>query len=460
MTTDHRDGFTDTLARWCAETPRIDSRDALKLARDAFKDTVGCMIAGSDDDITRRVKCTAARMGTGPACLVGGKEKLSASGAALVNGTAAHIYDYDDNFFPAAAHASAVLVPAILAVGETLECAGATLLDAYAIGLEAMGRVGEAVNYEHYERGWHATTTLGPIGAGAACARLLGLDHQEMHSCLSLAFSMAGGSKRQLGSMAKPLHAGLAAQHGVHAAWLAADGIRGIEEPFDGHWGFRDLFAGEESPGFETVIDKIGRPLAIEEYGLMPKIYPNCASVHCSADGVISLMSKHELAPSDIERVKVHVPKVTFEHLRYPHPRDELQARFSMQYGLALAIEQGEMNLSDFQPGAVERPLITDWYARIEMHRDDSQREYPVPANTLEPAEVHLQLKNGKTLSERVRYPRGVLQNPVPAQVMTGKFHDCVTGKLAARTAGELEVLLENIEGLSNIRELTHTLAQ
>ena len=460
MATDHTDGFTDKLSRWCAETRHIESRDALKLAGDALKDTVGCMIAGSDDDITRRVKSTAARLGAGAASLVGGNEKLSESGAALVNGTAAHIYDYDDNFFPAAAHASAVLVPAILAIGETQACSGTALLDAYAIGLEAMGRVGEAVNYEHYERGWHATSTLGPIGAGAACARLLGLDHAQMHSCLSLAFSMAGGSKRQLGSMAKPLHAGLAAQHGVHAAWLAADGVRGIEEPFDGHWGFRDLFAGEDSPGFENVIDKIGQPLAIEEYGLMAKIYPNCASVHCSADGVISLMSQNQLEPSDIERVKVHVPKVTFEHLRYPHPRDELQARFSMQYGIALAIEQGEMNLSDFQPDAVTRPKMTDWYERIEMIRDDSQREYPVPANTLEPAEVHLRLKDGETLSERVLYPRGVLQNPVPEEVMTAKFHDCLTDKLTTKAAGEVEALLGNIEALGNIRELTRTLAQ
>ena len=346
-------------------------------------------------------------------------------------------------------------MPAILAVGETLECDGSRLLDAYVIGLEAMGRVGEAVNYEHYERGWHATSTLGPIGAGAACARLMGLDHAGMHSCMSLAFSLAGGSKRQLGSMAKPVHAGLAAQHGVQAAWLAADGVVGIEEPFDGHWGFRDLYAGEESPGFDGVIEKIGRPLAIEEFGLMTKIYPNCASVHCGADGVISLMTQNALRPADIDRVKVSVPKITFEHLRYPEPRNELEARFSMQYGIALAIEHGAMRLSDFQSDAIKRPSLTTWYSRIEMLRDDSRWVRPIAPNTLEPAEVQLTLKTGETLTELVRYPRGVLQNPVAGEIMADKFHDCLNGKLDPESAGAIEVLLEDLVELSNIRELT-----
>ena len=373
----------------------------------------------------------------------------------MVNGTAAHIYDYDDNFFPAAAHASAVLVPAIVAVGETLACDGHQLLDAYVVGLEAMGRVGEAVNYEHYERGWHATSTLGPIGAGAACARLLALDPGQMHSCMSLAFSLAGGSKRQLGSMAKPVHAGLAAQHGVQAAWLAADGIVGIEEPFDGHWGFRDLYAGKTSPGFDGVIEKIGEPLAIEEFGLMTKIYPNCASVHCGADGVISLMEQHKLRPTDIDRVKISVPKLTFEHLRYPEPRDELQARFSMQYGIALAIEFGAMSLADFQPETIKRASLTQWYPRVEMLRDDSQWVHPVAPNTLEPAKVELVLHTGETLIELVRYPRGVLQNPVAAEVMADKFQDCLSGKLDSERAEALENVLERVAELSNVGEIT-----
>ena len=134
----------------------------------------------------------------------GPRKRLGAGGATAVGGLRLNE--------PAAAHASAVLVPAVLAVGEARGCDGASLLDAYIVGLEAMGRVGEAVNYEHYERGWHATSTLGPIGAGAACGRLLGLDTEQMRACMSLAFSLAGGSKRQLGAMAKPVHAGLAAQ--------------------------------------------------------------------------------------------------------------------------------------------------------------------------------------------------------------------------------------------------------
>src|SRR5690606_852739 len=136
--------------------------------------------------------------------------------AALVNGAAAHALDFDDNFDPAKAHASAVLVPAILALAEGRAgeppISGFAMLDAYIVGLQIMGRTGQGVNPYHRDRGWHATATLGAIGAAAACARLLRLSAGQAAHALSLATSMASGSMAQFGTMAKPLHAGLAAK--------------------------------------------------------------------------------------------------------------------------------------------------------------------------------------------------------------------------------------------------------
>src|SRR6185503_10510107 len=218
---------TATLAAWIARTPPIRSRRAVA---------------------TLRVSSAARGWG--------------APAVALIYGTAAHALDYDDNYHPMAGHATAVLAPAIFALAESRRVSGEATLDAYIVGLEALALVGNGVNLVHYEKGWHSTSTLGPFGAAAACARLLKLDASGVTAALSLACSMAGGSKLQFGTMAKPVHAGLAAHHGVMAALLAASGVRGHPEPLEGHWAFRELFAGTGSPGYRGA--KIGKPLAIE----------------------------------------------------------------------------------------------------------------------------------------------------------------------------------------------------
>src|SRR5690606_18663480 len=156
---------------------------------------------------------------------IGRPDGLSPPWAALANGTAAHALDFDDNFDPAKAHASAVLIPAILALAEERPAPGFAVLDAYIVGLQIMGRVGQGINPFHRNRGWHATATVGAIGAAAACARLLALSSAQATHALSLATSMAAGSMAQFGTMAKPLHAGLAAKSGVIAASLAQAGL-------------------------------------------------------------------------------------------------------------------------------------------------------------------------------------------------------------------------------------------
>jgi len=156
--------------------------------------------------------------GDGPCTVMGSEVRLAAPWAALANGTAAHALDFDDNFDPAKAHASAVLVPAILALAEQERASGRACLDAYIAGLQIMGRVGQGVNPAHRNRGWHATGTVGAIGAAAACARLLRLPEREAAFALSIATSLAGGFMAQFGTMTKPVHAGFAAQAGVMAA--------------------------------------------------------------------------------------------------------------------------------------------------------------------------------------------------------------------------------------------------
>lgn len=436
-------GITSSLARWIARSPRVRSKRALALAKDAIRDIVACMVAGMDDEACRSVGRAARHWGAGPCTVVGQAFQLSAPAAALINGTAAHALDYDDNFHPMAGHATAVVAPAIFAVAEERGASGHAVLDAYVIGLETQALVGDGVNLMHYERGWHSTSTIGTFGSAAACARLLGLDAQRVTAALSLAFSMASGSKLQFGTMAKPMHAGLAAQHGVMAATLAACGVRGVAEPLEGEWGFRDLLAGPASPGFSR---RPGRPLAIEQYGLKAKIHPCCASAHCAVDALLELRAEHCFAPADVERIDTLVNRVSYDNLRYADPRTEPQARFSMQWAIALALVQGRLGLADFTSVALRRRDLRPWLAKITMRHTEPGREHPSKENGREPALTTVILKDGRRLERYAQHPRGSLQSPLTSAQLDAKFEDCAPGRAV------LKAMLERFDELPDLR--------
>jgi 2-methylcitrate dehydratase PrpD len=444
-------GTTASLAAWIARAPRIRAKRALAPAKDAMRDIVACMIAGAKDEATLRVARAAAGWGAGACSIVGQKRSLPAPAAALVNGTAAHALDYDDNFHPMAGHATAVLAPAILALAEERRASGHALLDAYIVGLEVQARVGEGVNLAHYERGWHSTSTIGVFGAAAACARLLGLDGKGVSAALSLAFSMAGGSKLQFGTMVKPMHAGLAAQHGVMAAALAASGVTGIAEPLEGPWGFRDLFAGAASPGFH------GEPasaLAIERYGLKAKIHPCCASAHCALDALLSLRREHGFSPAQVERIEVLVNRMSYDNLMYANPRTELEARFSMHWCMALALLNGRLELADFTSAALRRAEVRAWLPRIAMRHTEPGSELPLKDNGREPALVAVLLKDRRALERYAQHPKGSLQAPLEAGELDAKFDDCTRGRIAAPSAAKLRSMLGALEHLADVRSL------
>ncbi len=440
---------TEKMAVWAAETPDIQSAGALDKARDAVLDTIGVMIAGASDQAAKRVRRAVAFWGDGPATVVGQSKTLAAPWAALTNGTAAHALDFDDSFSPVSGHASAVMVPALLALAEAESVSGHAVLDAYVVGLEIQARVGQSVNVEHYKRGWHATSTVATIGTAAGCARLLGLPVDGMRNAISIAVSTAGGSKRQFGTMAKPMHAGLAAKNAVMAAGLAAAGIEASEEPLDGKWGFRDLYAGDSSPGFEAAMAALGDPLAIEEFALSPKSYPCCASTHTSLDGLLALKSEHGFGANDVDSVTTTVPPINFNNLMYPNPQTEMEKRFSMEYCLSTAMTHGEVVVGDFRPGGETPPEVKDFMPRVEMLKSDKPDSRPPPPTILE-----IKLRDGRTLSTEVTLQKGGKDFPLGDEDYARKFLDCAATGMEAAAANELHKAVYGMDNLEAIAGL------
>jgi 2-methylcitrate dehydratase PrpD len=223
---------------------RVPAARARDRAR-AILDGLACAVAGRDERVTRELRGFALEQGSHPrATLWGSGERVSPALAALVNGAAAHALDFDDVSWAMNGHPTVPLLPAAFASAEALGCSGEDLLRAYVVGFEVEARLGQALGKPHYERGWHATSTLGVFGATAASAVLLGLDEAGLRRAFGIALSRAAGTRANFGTDTKPLHAGLAARAGLEAAELALRGVGAREDAFEMSMGLADLYGG------------------------------------------------------------------------------------------------------------------------------------------------------------------------------------------------------------------------
>jgi 2-methylcitrate dehydratase PrpD len=450
---------------WLAETPADWPEAAWEAAHRAFIDIVAVTIPGAVEPVTQRVFATVKDWGAGPSAAIGQGARLAAPWAALVNGTAAHALDFDDNFDPAKAHATAVLAPAILALAEQEGASGRDCLDAYIAGLQILGRVGQGVNPTHRNRGWHATATLGAVGTAAACARLLKLDSRQAAFTVSIATSMAAGFMSQFGTMTKPLHAGLAAKSGVLAASLARNGLDAGLATLDGPTGMNRLMVG---PDYEQLRDtlvhvehgqnlrfetaEVGDPLLLLSSGLKLKRFPNCGSAHRAMDGLSDLVAEHGFSADEVEAVNVRAPVTHLNNLMYQVPMDALQAKFSLEYGLACILLTGNAALADFTDAAARRQEFAPLYPRIHRHPvDKAEGEFPT--------EVEVVLKDGRRFETKVPWPAGSLARPFTQEELWAKFDACTTGLLLPDALDALRRALADLPQLQEISALTEPLA-
>jgi 2-methylcitrate dehydratase PrpD len=445
---------------WLAETPDAWPEEALESAHRQFIDVLGVTIAGAPEPATLAVLETVRSWGDGPSTAILQSARLAPPWAALVNGTAAHALDFDDNFDPAKAHATAVLAPAILALAEAEGASGRQCLDAYIASLQILGRVGQGVNPAHRNRGWHATATVGAIGAAAACARLLKLDAAKSAHAISISTSMAAGFMSQFGTMTKPLHAGLAAKSGVMAAGFARAGIDAGRDTLDGPTGMNRLMVG---PDYEQLRDtlvhvehgqtlrfetaSIGDPLLILSSGFRVKRFPICGSAHRAMDGALSLKQKHKITPDQVVAIYVYAPVSHLNNLMYTDPRDALQAKFSLEYGVACALVTGNCTLADFTDHAAMRPEIRALYPRINRHPvDKAEGEFPT--------EVHITLADSRTVSTSIAMPAGSLAAPFTLDQVWAKFDGCAAPFLPPERLAAARDALADLPRLPSIAPL------
>lgn len=340
--------------------------DVVETAKQCVLDWFGVTLAGRDEAAARIVRAEAEAAGGKPeATVVGTELRTSAAWAALVNGTTSHALDYDDTNLLMMGHATAPVLPAVLAEAEVRGASGAELLAALVAGVETECRLGLALSPGHYAAGWHPTGTLGAFGAAAGCAALAGLEPGQRRAALGLAATQAAGLKGAFGTMAKPLHAGKAAMNGLLAARLAARGFTVRDEMVEGAQGFADTHAPE--PHLERLEDLAGRWLIRET---LFKYHAACYLTHSTIENL------RGVDPRDIETVEVTVHPAALRVCNIAEPTTGLEGKFSLRATAAMALlgdDTADVTaFSDERMAARELVALRD---RVTVRGDESLAE-------------------------------------------------------------------------------------
>ena len=427
---------------------------ARERAATALRDTCGVMLAGAVEPAARMVQSMAADEGTGHCQVVGTSLRTSPGLAAFANGVSAHSLDYDDMCFVSLAHPSCALVPAILAAGEVVHAKPTALLDAYVVGFEIECRLGNVMNPRHYhQRGWHCTSSIGTVGAAAAAARVLGLDPHAVQHALGIAASSACGLKENIGTMVKPLHAGMAARNGVMAAQLAHRGFTSSPHAIDGPQGYLAAMDSERAT-LDIAVADLGIRWEILDTGVTVKLYPSCAATHPPLDALIDLKRREGFTADQIQAIDVEVDSMTPRLLIHPNPATGLEAKFSMPFCAAAAVVYPRVGIDTFDVGQIRNGEVQKLMPRVTLRANEAFDQ----AAPLSQARVTVQLRDGRVFSQASDGARGYPGRLTDEELAT-KFAGCATRTMSESAADSAWAALSSLDRVADVRELTTLLS-
>jgi 2-methylcitrate dehydratase PrpD len=445
-------GVTEQLAAFVVETVFADVPPrAYTRAKEAMLDGLGCALVGSPTPSGKLMMQYVRERSEAPrAAVIGSGFKTSAPLAALANGTMAHALDFDDVNWSMSGHPTVPLLPAVLALGQEVHASGQAVLLAYTLGFEVEAKIGLGVNPRHYDLGWHATSTLGALGAAAACAKLLGLDVEKTRMALGIVASTAAGLRQNFGTMTKPLHPGQAAMNGVTAAQLAQLGWTAEANILEAPYGFCQLYAGPNQYNLERIVKDLGHPFELLATGVAIKQYPCCAFTHRALDAMLALVQQHALSADDVVAVECRVGRPTTEVLIHTRPQTGLEGKFSMQYCLAAALLDKRIGLLSFSDEKVRRPAARQLFERVAMTLHPEAERHGTGGEEL-PVTVAVGLKDGRSLSAQIEHPKGHPANPLSAVALQDKFEDCAYGVLERP---DIRRVIELVQGLEQVEDI------
>jgi 2-methylcitrate dehydratase PrpD len=386
---------------------------------DLLIDVVGLCVTARNQDYV--ASALAGWEDDGPCTVIGHQRMLTATGAAFVNGTAAHGEDFDDTFEGGPVHAGAVIVPAVLAACERHNADGRMALTGVAVGTEVLCRLSLVVPKAVHKAGFHPTAIFGAMGAAAGVGAALGLNARRIVDALGVAGSMAGGIIEYLaeGAWTKRLHAGWAAQSGLRAALLARQGFVGPRTVFEGVHGLFHGFAHTTHGDYDALIGDFGARWVTDTLAFKP--YP-CGTLAQPYIDCARRLAARGIKLEDISEIVCEVAEGTVHRLWEPladkqRPRNGYAAKFATPYLLATGFVHGGVGLGAFTEAAIRHPVVLALAARV-TYVIDPQNPYPDSFT----GHIRATMKDGSVVEERQPHLRGGAQEPLTRQDVTDKF--------------------------------------
>lgn len=421
----------------------------------AILDTIGVTLIGSRSEATTSViKALEVNNKPDGALIYGKKLKIGALDAAMINGTSSHALDFDDCNNTMGGHPTVPILAGLLANGEIMHASGHDLIEAYVIGVETICAMAKVLNFHHYEKGWHPTTTLGIFGAVAANARLQGLDVDKTATAIAIAASMASGIKANFGTYTKPYHVGQCTRNGLLAVRMADAGLTASPVALEAQQGFFEVYNGKGNYDPDRLLENWGTPFEIVDPGIAVKLHPCCGSTHPAVDAAIALKREHNLKLSDIQSVLSWTHPRRLKHTNRPAVNTGFDGKFSVQYVVSRALQNGKISLSDFSDDVVNEPEIKQ-FLETKIRAEPHPKSKPDEKNVYY-AELSITTKDGRRLQKFVDAPVGRdKDHPLPENALLNKFYDCCDGVLEPGTELSLANRLQNFQDVSDVTHIS-----
>ena len=431
-------------------------QSTIKHAKRVVLDWAGCAIGGANVDSTEMVK--RVFLAAPGDCTVFCGEKTTAENAAFINGAASHALEMDDASYDAGGHPAVAIIPAAMAVAETVNASGRDFLMSVIWGYDMMTRVGRGIVPDNsFERGWHPTAICGIFGATAAAAWLMKLDAGQTANAFGIAGGFASGNLECYadGSLTKRLNPANAAMSGIYAARLAGAGYIGPKWVFEGKHGFYRSYTDDPKP--ERMLENLDYseyPLELAAF----KPYACCRYNHSPIDSILDIMSEHDLKSNDIDSIVIDVCRMAIRAVVEPRdikydPPSEVGAQFSLPYTAACAALFGDVSVAQFTDEKLKDKSIREFAKKIEMVHTGEMDQY-LPK--IFAANVTIMTKDGRKPSKLTKFCKGDPENPISDDELKNKFMSLCQMSISADATESIYKAIMDIDNLATIRELTN----
>jgi 2-methylcitrate dehydratase PrpD len=377
--------------------------------------------------------------------VIGQTLRTSPQLAALANGVAAHIMDYDLSSL--LGQPTSPIIPALLPLAESTGATPAEVMAAFIVGFEVSLRLARTAPEQSSIGGWHAVSSIGTMGTAMACARLLKAPRETIPDILGIAASLSGGLSVNFGTMTKPLHSGTAARNGILAATLGRSGFTANAAALEAPAGYFRAFDRGMKVSFDPFME-LGRSYDIVERGFKPKRYPCGGLGHTAIDATLELREVVKVA--DVTGIKAAITRYAASRIGDKYPTSIESAKFSMPYVAAYTALYGPPMLKAFTEEAIRDDAVKALARKVTVAVD------PEFADILDdsPARVTVTLADGRTVERMRYYASGTPQMPLTRAQVEEKFFACAERAVDRAAAAKILAFLDGFERQSSFAPL------